>query len=172
MNANDTHTVPDFTAPSGTRIGHVHLRVSDLERSVAFYRDVIGLTVQARMGDAAAFLGADGYHHHLGLNTWSSRAAGPADPRRPGLFHTAFLYPGRADLGRAIARVLDCGVALTGASDHGVSEAVYLDDPDGNGIELYRDRPEADWPRDGSGALAMVNAPLDVEALVREGRAA
>ena len=162
--------MPSFTAPSGTRIGHVHLRVSDLERSVAFYRDVIGLEVQARMGEAAAFLGADGYHHHLGLNVWSSRGAGPADPRRPGLFHTAFLYPTRADLARAIRRVIECGVELTGAADHGVSEAVYLDDPDGNGIELYRDRPEADWPRGADGALRMVNEPLDVAALVREGR--
>ena len=157
-----------FTAPAGTRIGHVHLRVSDLDRSVAFYRDVIGLEVQVLWGGTAAFLGADGYHHHVGLNTWSSAGGGRADPRRPGLFHTAFLYPTRADLGRAVARVVECGVALTGASDHGVSEAVYLDDPDGNGIELYRDRPEAEWPREADGALAMVNAPLDVDALVRE----
>ena len=161
-------TVP-FTAPAGTRIGHVHLRVSDLERSVAFYRDVIGLEVQVAWGGRAAFLGADGYHHHVGLNTWSSAGNGPADPRRPGLFHVAFLYPTRADLGRAIARVIECGVALTGASDHGVSEAVYLDDPDGNGVELYRDRPEAEWPREADGSLAMVNAPLDVAALAREG---
>ena len=159
-----------YTAPAGTRIGHVHLRVSDLERSIAFYRDVIGLEEQARWRDAAAFLGADGYHHHIGLNVWSSRGAPSADPRRPGLFHTAFLYPTRADLGRAVAHVLDCGIELTGAADHGVSEAVYLDDPDGNGIELYRDRPEADWPRDAHGALALVNAPLDVAALVREAR--
>ena len=168
--ASTPSTTTDFTAPEGLRIGHVHLRVSDLDRSVAFYRDVIGLTEQLRWRDQAAFLGADGYHHHVGLNTWSSRGAGPADPRRPGLFHIAFLYPTRADLGCAVARVMACGVALTGASDHGVSEAVYLDDPDGNGIELYRDRPVAEWPRGADGALEMVNAPLDVAALVREGR--
>ena len=159
---------PSPSAPTGLRIGHVHLRVSDLDRAVAFYRDVIGLEVQLRWGDTAAFLGADGYHHHVGLNTWSSRGAGPADPRRPGLFHTAFLYPTRAALARAVARVLACGVPLDGASDHGVSEAVYLSDPDGNGVELYRDRPEADWPRDTAGALTMVNEPLDVAALVAE----
>ena len=155
-----------YTAPTGTRIGHVHLRVSDLDRSVAFYRDVIGLEVRLRWGETAAFLGADGYHHHIGLNTWSSAGSGPADPRRPGLFHTAFLYPTRTDLARAVARVVQCGVALDGASDHGVSEAVYLSDPDGNGIELYRDRPEAEWPRDADGALTMVNEPLDVAGLV------
>ena len=157
-----------YTAPAGTRIGHVHLRVSDLERSIAFYRDVMGLEVQARWGGSAAFLGADGYHHHVGLNTWASRGADPAPPGHPGLFHAAFLYPDRPSLGRAIARVLDCGVTLEGAADHGVSEAVYLSDPDGNGIELYRDRPEAAWPRESDGALAIVNAPLDVAALVGE----
>ena len=157
-----------YTAPAGTRIGHVHLRVSDLERSIAFYRDVIGLEVQVRWRGSAAFLGADGYHHHVGLNTWDSAGASPAPPGHPGLFHTAFLYPDRPSLGRAIARVLDCGVPLEGAADHGVSEAVYLSDPDGNGIELYRDRPKAEWPREADGTLAMVNAPLDVAAIVAE----
>ena len=151
-----------YAAPAGTRIGHVHLRVSDLERAVAFYRDVIGLEVQARYGTQAAFLGADGYHHHIGLNTWESAGAPPAPPGHPGLYHTAFLFPDRAALGRAILRVEACGVPLTGMADHGVSEAVYLSDPDGNGIELYRDRPEAEWPRHADGTLSVFNAPLDL----------
>lgn len=149
-------------------LGHVHLRVSDLARSIAFYRDVIGLEVTQLYGEQAAFLASGGYHHHLGLNTWDSRGAPPPPGGRPGLFHTAFLYPDRPSLGAAIRRVLDTGVELTGAADHGVSEAVYLDDPDGNGVELYRDRPPEEWPRDANGNLAMGNAPLDVAALLAE----
>jgi len=149
-------------------LGHVHLRVSNLDRALAFYRDVIGLEVTQLFGDQAAFLASAGYHHHLGLNTWASRGAPPAPTGHPGLFHTAFLYPDRPSLGAAIRRVLDAGVNLTGAADHGVSEAVYLDDPDGNGVELYRDRAPEDWPRDAAGGLAMGNAPLDVEALLAE----
>lgn len=151
-------------------LGHVHLRVSDLERSVAFYRDIIGLEVQARYGTGAAFLSGRGYHHHLGLNTWESAGAGPGPKGHPGLYHSAFLYPDRASLGRAVQRVLDAGVTLTGAADHAVSEAVYFNDPDGNGVELYRDRPSDEWPRNPDGTLAMVNDRLDVDALLAEGR--
>ena len=152
----------------GLRIGHVHLRVADLDRAIGFYRGVLGLELQQRWGDAAAFLGADGYHHHIGLNTWESRGASPPPPGHTGLYHVAFLYPDRAALARALRRVLDAGIALDGAADHGVSEAVYLRDPDGNGIELYRDRPPADWPRDADGTLAMGNARLDLQALLAE----
>ena len=150
------------------KIGHVHLKVSDLERAVAFYRDILGLEVQDRFGDAAAFLGFDGYHHHLGLNTWNSAGATPPPRGHTGLYHAAFLYPDRPTLGRVIARAVAAGVQIDGAADHGVSEAVYFHDPDGNGIEVYRDRPESEWPRDRTGALAMVNAPLDVAALLAE----
>ena len=149
-------------------IGHVHLKVSDLERSVAFYRDMLGLEVQARYGDQAAFLGWNGYHHHLGLNVWESAGAPPAPRGHPGLFHTAFLFPDRTALARVVRQLIDAGVPLTGASDHGVSEAVYLDDPDGNGIELYRDRPRAEWPRDEDGSIAMYTRRLDLDALLAE----
>jgi len=158
-----THT---YTAPAGTRIGHVHLKVSDLDRSIDFYRDVIGLEVTQRYGAQAAFLSAGGYHHHLGLNTWES-AGGPRPPRNAvGLYHTAFLFPDRVALARALRRAIEAGVEIEGAADHGVSEAVYFSDPDGNGIELYHDRAPEDWPRDGAGQLQMVNARLDLEALL------
>jgi len=150
------------------RIGHVHLKVSDLDRAIAFYSGVLGFEVMQRYGPQAAFLSAGGYHHHIGLNTWESLGAPPAPRRAPGLYHTAILYPDRAALGAAVARVIRAGVPLTGAADHGVSEAVYLDDPDGNGVELYRDRPEAEWPRDAAGHLSMVNSRLDIAALVAE----
>jgi catechol 2,3-dioxygenase len=158
-------------APAGTRIGHVHLRVADLPRAVAFYRDVLGFTVQQYFGDRAAFLGADGYHHHIGLNTWESLGGTPPPAGHTGLYHAAILYPSRAALGAAVGRVLAAGVRLDGAADHGVSEAVYLRDPDGNGLELYRDRPEAEWPRDAGGRVAMGNARLDVAGLVAAGGA-
>ena len=151
-------------------VGHVHLRVANLERSIAFYRDVLGFELNQRMGDQAAFLGAGGYHHHIGLNTWESRGATPPPAGHTGLYHSAFLYPDRAALGAAIKRVLEAGIPLEGAADHGVSEAVYLSDPDGNGVELYRDRARADWPRDAQGNLAMVNTRLDVQALIDEAR--
>ena len=151
------------------RIGHVHLKVSDLERSIAFYTQVLGLEVMQRVGQQAAFLSSDGYHHHLGLNTWHSKGGAPAPKSAPGLYHTAFLYPSRAALGQAIARVEAHGIHLEGAADHGVSEAVYFSDPDGNGIELYRDRSPEHWPLDADGTLAMVNAPLDIAAIVSEG---
>jgi catechol 2,3-dioxygenase len=152
------------------RIGHVHLKVSDLERAVAFYRDVLGFEVSARYGAGAAFLAAGGYHHHIGLNVWESRG-GAAPPRgSTGLYHFAILYPSRAALADALRRLQAAGVPLEGAADHGVSEALYLRDPDGNGIELYRDRPREEWPRDASGACAMVTEPLDLADLLREGR--
>ena len=148
-------------------IGHVHLKVSDLERSIAFY-ELLGLSVQARYGAEAAFLSWDGYHHHLGLNTWRSKGAAPAPEGHPGLFHAAFLFEDRARLAAAIRAVTGAGHALTGASDHGVSEAVYLDDPDGNGVELTRDRPRAEWPRHPDGSLHVFTAPLDLPALLAE----
>ena len=156
-----------MTTPHPT-VGHVHLRVADLDRAIAFYRDVLGFEEQQRFGNTAAFLGAGGYHHHIGLNTWESKGGAPAPKGHTGLYHSAFLYPDRRSLGTVIKRVLDAGYTLTGAADHGVSEAVYLDDPDGNGVELYRDRAPEDWPRDADGNLAMVNARLDVEALIAE----
>ncbi len=151
-----------------TRVGHVHLRVADLDRAIAFYSGVLGFEVQQRYGSQAAFLGAGEYHHHIGLNTWDSARGTPPPPGHTGLYHTAFLFPDRAALGAAIKRVMAAGITLTGAADHGVSEAVYLDDPDGNGVELYRDRPAADWPRGADGKLAMSNKRLDVAALVAE----
>jgi catechol 2,3-dioxygenase len=151
-----------------TRVGHVHLKVSDLDAAIAFYRDVLGFDVTQRYGDQAAFLSAGGYHHHIGLNTWHSRGGPAPAANTTGLYHVAFLYHDRAALGAAIKAVQEAGITLDGAADHGVSEAVYLHDPDGNGIELYRDRPEAEWPRQANGTLAMVNAPLDVQALVGE----
>ncbi len=152
----------------GAHVGHAHLKVSDLERSVAFYRDIIGMHVTARFGDKAAFMSFDGYHHHLGLNVWHSAGATPPPHGHTGLFHVAFVLPDRKALGQAIARVRAAGHVLSGAADHGVSEAVYLDDPDGNGIELYRDRPEAEWPRSQDGSLMMTNRPLDIDALLAE----
>lgn len=149
-------------------IGHVHLRVADLERAVAFYRDILGFPVTARYGDQAAFLGAGGYHHHIGLNTWDSKGGTPPPHGHTGLYHAAFLYPDREALGTVVRRVLDAGISLDGAADHGVSEAIYLRDPEGNGVELYRDRAPEDWPRDRDGHLAMYNRPLDVAALVAE----
>jgi catechol 2,3-dioxygenase len=153
-------------SPPAARIGHVHLKVSDLERSIAFYSDVLGLELQQRYGDQAAFLSFDGYHHHLGLNTWHSAGGPRPAPDATGLYHTAFLYPDRAALARALRRAVMAGVALDGAADHGVSEAVYFSDPDGNGIELYCDRAPEAWPRDASGHLQMGNARLDLTALL------
>jgi catechol 2,3-dioxygenase len=150
------------------RVGHVHLKVSDLERSIRFYRDVLGFELTQRFGAQAAFLSAGGYHHHIGLNTWDSLGAGPAPRRAPGLYHAALLYPSRAELGRAVMRVLRAGVPLHGAADHGVSEAVYLEDPDGNGLELYRDRPRDEWPKDADGSLAMGTESLDLDKLLSE----
>ena len=154
------------------RVGHIHLRVSDLGRAIAFYRDVLGFELQQTIGDAAAFLSAGGYHHHIGLNTWQSRGGTPPPPGHTGMYHVAFLYPDRATLAEAVGRVLEAGVSLDGASDHGVSEAIYLSDPDGNGIELYRDRPKADWPRNSDGSLDITTTRLDLQALLDERPAA
>lgn len=155
-----------------TRIGHVHLKVADLDRAIGFYSGVLGFELQQKYGTQAAFLSAGGYHHHIGLNTWESRGGTPAPRGHTGLYHTAFLYPDRAQLADALRRVLAAGIEIDGAADHGVSEAIYLRDPDGNGVELYRDRPEAEWPRDAEGVLAMVNAPLDLDKLLSEAPAA
>lgn len=149
-------------------VGHVHLKVADLDRAIHFYGDLLGFAVTQRYGDQAAFLGAGGYHHHIGLNTWESAGATPPPPGHTGLYHSAFLYPDRQQLARALRRVLEAGITLDGAADHGVSEAVYLRDPDNNGVELYRDRPQTEWPRDAQGDLKMVNSPLDVAALLAE----
>jgi catechol 2,3-dioxygenase len=158
----------DYRIPDGTSIGHVHLKVSDLDRAVAFYGDVLGFELRQRYGHQAAFMAADGYHHHIGLNTWES-SGGPPPPRgTTGLYHLAILYPTRADLGRALRRLLEHDVGLDGASDHGVSEALYLHDPDGNGIELYWDRPREQWPKNPDGSYAMVVEPLDLEGLLAE----
>ena len=151
-----------------TRVGHVHLKVSDLERAIGFYHGVLGFRLVQRYGRQAAFLAAGDYHHHIGLNTWESAGAAPAPRHHPGLYHSAFLYPDRAQLADALRRVLEAGIKIDGAADHGVSEAIYLSDPDGNGVELYRDRAPADWPRAPDGSLAMVNAPLDLEMLLAE----
>jgi catechol 2,3-dioxygenase len=163
-----TDTIPPATAPAETRIGHVHLKVADLDRAIAFYRDVLGFTVTQRYGAQAAFLGAGGYHHHIGLNTWESAGAPPAPPGHPGLYHTAVLFPDRRALAQALARVIAARVPLDGAADHGVSEAIYFRDPDGNGVEIYRDRDPDDWPRLPDGTLAMSNARLDLRALLAE----
>lgn len=152
---------------SGTRIGHVHLKVSDLERALAFYAGVPGFRVTQRYGSEAVFLAAGGYHHHIALNTWDSLAGPPPAPGTTGLYHFAILYPTRAALADALRRVIAAGLTLDGASDHGVSEALYLRDPDGNGLELYRDRSEDQWPRDAEGKMAMYSRRLDLEELLR-----
>jgi catechol 2,3-dioxygenase len=148
------------------RIGHVHLKVADLERSLAFYRDVLGFEVTQRSGTQAAFLSAGGYHHHIGLNTWESAGGQPPPPGATGLYHIAILYPTRAELADAVRRVLQAGLPLEGASNHGVSEAIYFRDPDGNGVELYWDRPKEEWPRSAEGALAMFTRRLDLDTLL------
>lgn len=151
---------------AGVRLGHVHLKVADLDRALAFYHGVLGFEVTQRMGRSAAFLSAGGYHHHIGLNTWESAGGSAPPPGTTGLYHLAVLYPTRAALGDALQRLLAAGIALDGAADHGVSEALYLRDPDGNGVELYWDRPEETWPRDAQGGLAMGSWPLDVGGLL------
>ena len=148
------------------RIGHVHLKVADLERALGFYRDVLGFALTQRFGSSAAFLSAGGYHHHIGLNTWESANGGPPTPGTTGLYHLAILYPTRPQLGDALRRLIAAEIPLEGASDHGVSEALYLRDPDGNGVELYWDRPQAEWPRSPDGGLAMYTRPLDLRSLL------
>jgi catechol 2,3-dioxygenase len=152
----------------GVTIGHVHLKVADLERALGFYCGVLGFGLTQRYGEQAAFVAAGGYHHHIGLNTWESEGGAPPPPGATGLYHLAIRYPTRAALADALRRLVDAGIRLDGASDHGVSEALYLRDPDGNGVELYRDRPPEDWPRAEDGSLRMGTAPLDVRALLAE----
>ncbi len=166
--ADDSNAPIDGRGPidGGAVIGHVHLKVADLERALGFYCGVLGFQLMQRHGDQAAFVSAGGYHHHIGLNTWESRGGEPPAPGTTGLYHLAILYPSRAALADALRRLQAAGIPLDGASDHGVSEALYLRDPDGNGIELYRDRPEAEWPRDGEGHLAMVTERLDLDDLL------
>ncbi len=156
-----------YTVPVGTRIGHVHLKVADLQRALDFYCGILGFEKMVEYGDSAAFISAGGYHHHIGLNTWQSKGAPPAPRNGVGLYHTAILYPTRKELAVALKRVVAAQHPLSGAADHGVSEAVYLNDPDGNGVELYWDRPKADWPQDGEGNLMMYTHPLDLNALLR-----
>jgi catechol 2,3-dioxygenase len=151
-----------------TRIGHVHLKVADIERALGFYRDLLGFEVTQWYGEDAVFLSAGGYHHHIGLNTWAGRGVPPAPQRAAGLFHLAILYPERRELAKALRSLIDAGYPLDGASDHGVSEALYLRDPDDNGVELYWDRPREEWPRDKDGGLAMVTQPLDLGELLAE----
>ena len=162
--------MPDSSSPidAAVRIGHVHLKVADLQRSLDFYCGVLGFHLMQRFGEQAAFVSAGGYHHHIGLNTWESAGGKPPAPGTTGLYHVAILYPTRAALGDALRRLRQAHIRLEGASDHGVSEALYLRDPDGNGVELYRDRPPSQWPRTPEGALAMVTGPLDLNALLAE----
>lgn len=156
-----------YTIPAGTTIGHVHLKVADLNRALSFYRDLLGFQVQQWYGNSAVFLSAGGYHHHIGLNTWHSKGKGPAPTQAAGLYHVALLFPTQYDLAVAVQRLLEVQYPLTGAADHGVSKAIYLNDPDGNGIELYWDRPKAEWPRDAAGNLLMVTDPLDLQDLLK-----
>jgi catechol 2,3-dioxygenase len=152
----------------GVDVGHVHLKVADIERALGFWRDVLGFEEQARYGDQAVFISAGGYHHHIGLNTWESKGGSPPPPGTTGLYHVAIRYPSRQALADALRRLIEAGISLDGASDHGVSEALYLRDPDGNGVELYRDRPRDDWPANEDGSLRMLTQPLDVRALLAE----
>jgi len=171
----EAHEVPSKESPSkpiaaGTRIGHVHLKVADLQRALDFYCGVLGFELIQRYGTEAAFISAGGYHHHIGLNTWQSKGGSPPPAGSTGLFHTAILYPTRAALADALRRVTAAGIHVDGASDHGVSEAIYLRDPDQNGVELYRDRAESDWPRDENGKIAMFTGRLDLQALLTEAK--
>jgi catechol 2,3-dioxygenase len=159
------------TIPDGTRIGHVHLKVADLDRALSFYCGVLGFKLMQKMGAQAAFISAGGYHHHIGLNTWESEGGQPPASGTTGLYHLAILYPTRADLAEALRRVVEAEIQLEGAADHGVSEAIYLRDPDDNGVELYRDRPQAEWPRDAQGNLQMFTRRLDLRALLEEAHA-
>jgi catechol 2,3-dioxygenase len=160
--------IQDNPINPGVRIGHVHLKVADLERAIGFYRDVLGFELMQRFGRQAAFLSAGGYHHHVGLNTWESLGGSPPPVGATGLYHLAILYPTRAELADGLRRLIEAGIELEGAADHGVSEALYLRDPDGNGVELYWDRPREQWPRTAEGELAMYTRGLDLEGLLRE----
>ncbi|MEM6763910.1 MAG: VOC family protein [Bacteroidota bacterium] len=157
-----------YQLPAQTRIGHIHLKVADLDRALSFYEGLLGFEVIRRMGDQAAFISAGGYHHHIGLNTWYSKGAPKAAKRQVGLFHTAILYPTRKDLAEILHRLMAYNYPLTGASNHGVSEALYLDDPDGNGVELYWDRPREEWPKQADGSIDIFTRPLDIQGLLKE----
>jgi catechol 2,3-dioxygenase len=167
LRPRNTEITPHPIEP-GVRIGHIHLKVADLDRALGFYCGVLGFDLMQRYGSEAAFISAGGYHHHIGLNTWESKGGSPPAPGTTGLFHTAILYPTRAALADALKRVIAAGFPLDGASDHGVSEALYLRDPDQNGVELYRDRPEAEWPRDAEGRLEMFTRRLDLQDLLAQ----
>ncbi len=158
----------NYTVPAGTRIGHIHLKVADIKRALDFYCGVLGFELQQMYGDQAAFISAGGYHHHIGLNTWESKGGSPPPRNTTGLFHTAVLYPERKDLANALKRLIDSKWTLDGASDHGVSEALYLRDPDENGVELYWDKPEAEWPRNPDGSLKMFTQRLDLQDLLAQ----
>jgi catechol 2,3-dioxygenase len=169
MSTKRTRTASSpYVADPGVRIGHVHLKVANLETALEFYSAILGLEITQRLGDGAAFLSAGGYHHHIALNTWESLGGAPPGPGTTGLYHTAILYPNRAALAGALKRVLSAGIPLDGAADHGVSESIYLRDPDENGVELYCDRPKEAWPRTPDGRLAMYTRPLDLHVLLRE----
>ena len=157
-----------YTIPAETRIGHIHLKVSDLDRALEFYRDLLGFELTTMYGEDAAFVSAGGYHHHIGLNTWHSKGGSPAPKNSPGLYHTAIVYPTRKDLAQILQRLIDEDYPINGASDHGVSEAIYLTDPDGNGVELYRDRRREEWKYAEDGSVKMVTQPLDLENLLQE----
>jgi len=157
-----------YTAPQKTSIGHVHLKVSDLDRALEFYRDLLGFELTTMYGDQAAFLSAGGYHHHIGLNTWHSKGGAPAPRNSAGLYHTAILYSTRKELAEIYKRVMDANYPITGTSDHGVSEAIYLNDPDGNGVELYWDKPQDQWKYRKDGTIEMVTEPLDIWGLMEE----
>ncbi|WP_276134298.1 VOC family protein [Polluticoccus soli] len=161
-------TMNDYKVPTQTTIGHVHLKVSNLDKALEFYCGLLGFELTTTYGEDAAFISAGGYHHHIGLNTWYSKGKPAANPRSVGLFHTAILYPSRKDLAVIVKRLIDRNYPFTGASDHGVSEAVYLDDPDGNGVELYRDRPKEEWPIKEDGSLDMYTQRLDLADLLSE----
>lgn len=160
--------VMNYQVPGQTTIGHIHLKVSDLDKALSFYHELLGFQITQRYGAQAVFLSAGGYHHHIGLNTWQSKGGGPAPKHTAGLYHTAILYPTRKDLAVILKRLIDARYPISGAADHGVSEAIYLDDPDGNGVELYWDKPKADWPLDASGNLQMVTEALDIADLLTE----
>jgi catechol 2,3-dioxygenase len=158
----------EYKAPAQTKIGHVHLKVADIDRSLKFYKDLLGFEITQHYGSSAVFLSAGGYHHHIGLNTWHSKNSAPAPVNTAGLYHLAILYPTRKDLAEVLMRLVEAKYPLTGASDHGVSEALYMNDPDGNGVELYWDRPKEEWPLDADGSLNMVTEALDLEGLLGE----
>lgn len=158
----------EYIVPAQTRIGHIHLKVADLDRSLEFYNGLLGFRITQKIGEQAAFISAGGYHHHIGLNTWNSKGSPPANRNAVGLYHTAIVYPARKDLGLILKRLLEANYPITGAADHGVSEAIYLDDPDGNGVELYWDRPNEDWPLNDDGSLAMYTRSLNLDALLQE----